>query len=60
MDYLQLIFSVASGRVLTKWQKNVIARTGFDEQAKMMIITQETLHRIKVNGNVCNSLCTLL
>ena len=44
-----------------KWQESVTARTGFeDPEKKMMMITQETLHGIKVNGNVCNFLCTYI
>jgi len=41
-----------------KWEQSITKRTGFEDQAKKMMITQETLHGIKVNGNVCNSLCT--
>ena len=34
-----------------KWEQSVTAKTGFEDQAKkMMIITRETFHGIKVNG----------
>ena len=38
---------------MDEWEKSVQARDGFEEkEKKMMMIPQETLHGIKVNGNV--------